>query len=181
ASSWTVRANYATQAFTATAGSDYSSVSGSLTFAPGETTKTIAVPLINDTVQESTEDFFVNLPSLVNAGDGDSQGRGRILNDVLPALSINDVTVTEGDSGTTTATFTVTLSYASTSSATVSWATANGTATADPSPTLPDDYVAASGTLTFFAGQTSKTASVTVPADVKYESDEALYVNPSHP
>ena len=68
----------------------------------------------------------------------------------MPGLSVNDVSVTEGNSGTTTANFTVTLSAAATSTVTVSYATANGTATAG------SDYVAASGTLTFAAGTTTQ-------------------------
>ena len=89
----------------------------------------------------------------------------------LPSLSINDVTVTEGNSATTMATFTVTLSAASASSVTVSYATANGTATAG------SDYVAASGTLTFAAGETSKPIPVTVNGDTTVESNETFTVN----
>ena len=74
-----------------------------------------------------------------------------------PSLSINDVTVSEGDAGTKTASFTVTLSAASGSTVTVAYATANGTAT-----TADSDYVAKSGTLTFNAGTTTQPVSVTV-------------------
>ncbi len=69
----------------------------------------------------------------------------------IPSLSINDVTITEGNTGTTNAVFTVTLSAASTSTVTVNFATANGTAT------TPSDYTAQNGTLTFAPGQTTKT------------------------
>ena len=58
----------------------------------------------------------------------DSQGTGTIVNDDAPCLSIGDVAVTEGNSGTTNAVFTVTLSPASTQTVTVNYATANGTA-----------------------------------------------------
>ena len=71
-----------------------------------------------------------------------------------PSLSINDVTVTEGNAGTVSATFNVTLSAAATGTVTVSFATANGTATAGC------DYVANSGTLTFNPGETVKTVTV---------------------
>jgi hypothetical protein len=182
ASGWTVTVNYATQAFTATAGSDYTTVSGTLTFAPGETSKTVAVPIVDDAVQESDESFFVNLSGAVNAGYADSSGQGTIRNDDWPSLSINDVTVTEGDYGTTTATFTVTLSYASTDWIRVDWATANGTATADLFPPyLLDDYAAASGWFFFTSGQTSSTLSVTVRGDVKFEPNETFFVNLSLP
>src|SRR5207244_9576024 len=62
---------------------------------------------------------------------------------VQTGLSINDISITEGDSGTKTMTFTVTLSSASNLTVTLNFSTANGTATA------PSDYLATSGTLTF--------------------------------
>jgi uncharacterized repeat protein (TIGR01451 family) len=88
-----------------------------------------------------------------------------------PGLSIGDVSVTEGNSGTVSAVFTATLSAASAQTVTVSWATANGTATAG------SDYVAASGTLSFAAGTISKTLSVAVTADTTAESNETFFVN----
>ncbi len=88
-----------------------------------------------------------------------------------PALSIGDVSVTEGNSGTSTATFTVTLSAAASSAVTVNYATANGTATAG------SDYVAASGTLTFAAGTTTRTLPVTVNGDTTGEANETFHVN----
>jgi hypothetical protein len=73
----------------------------------------------------------------------------------LPSLSINDVTVTEGEGGgTTNAVFSVTLSAASTQTVTVNYATRNNSATA------PADYTATSGTLTFAPGERSKTFTV---------------------
>jgi hypothetical protein len=94
----------------------------------------------------------------------------------LPALSINDVSVAEGNSGTTTARFTVSLSMASGQAVTVGYATANGTAT-----TADNDYAAASGTLTFGPGETTSPVNVTVNGDAKYEGDEAFTVNLSGP
>ena len=87
------------------------------------------------------------------------------------ALSIGDVSVAEGNSGTSTATFTVTLSTAASSAVTVDYATANGTATAG------SDYVAASGTLTFAAGTTTRTLPVTVNGDTTGEANETFPVN----
>ncbi len=91
---------------------------------------------------------------------------------VLPALSISNVSLIEGDNGTKTFTFTVSMSGANTQGTSVSYATANGTATAG------SDYVAASGTLTWAAGDTSaKTISVTANGDTTVEADETFYVN----
>ncbi len=88
-----------------------------------------------------------------------------------PALSINDVTVTEGNAGTVNASFTVTLSPTSSGTATVNWATANGTATA------PSDYVAGSGSLTFSPGESTKTVTVMVNGDTTPEPNETFFVN----
>src|SRR5947207_1083487 len=83
---------------TASAGSDYVATNGLLTFAPGATSQTVTVRVIGDLVNEADETFFVNLSTPTNATLADSQGLGTILNDdAVPALSINDVTVTEGN------------------------------------------------------------------------------------
>ena len=138
-----VSVDYSTANGTATAGADYTAVNGTLNFAPGETVKNILVPIINDTMDEPSETFFVNLSNATNSTILDAQGQGTITdNDAAPALSINDVAVAEGDTGTTNATFTVTLSAASGFTVTVNYATADGTAAAG------SDYQSTSGTLT---------------------------------
>src|SRR5207245_3154175 len=91
-------------------------------------------------------------------------------------ISINDVSLAEGNSGTTSFVFTVSLSNASSQTITVTYATADGTAT-----TADNDYVAANGTLTFNPGDTSKTITVTVNGDTKFEPDETFFVNLSNP
>jgi hypothetical protein len=102
------------------------------------------VPVIGDVTVEQAEFFFVNLSNAVNATIGDASGFATIVDDDgTRLLSINDVAVVEGDSGTTSAVFTVSLSAATTQTATVAFATANSTATA------PGDYTTTSGTLTF--------------------------------
>ena len=94
---------------------------------------------------------------------------------VLPALSIGDASVDEGDSGSTTLDFTVTLDSAATATVTVEWATSDGTATAGT------DYTAGNGTLTFNAGDSSKTVSVTVAGDNVDEPDETFEVTLTNP
>lgn len=172
ASAETVTVNYATADGTATAGSDYTAGSGTLTFAPGETSKTVTVSITGDTVTESNETFTVNLSGPTNATLGDGQGVATIVNDdTPPSLRVNDVTVTEGNSGPVTAVFTVTLTPAGTQAVTVNWATSNGSAIAGY------DYTYASGTLSFAPGETSKTVSVNVTGDVLDENNELLYLN----
>ena len=91
----------------------------------------------------------------------------------IPVLSIGNVTLTEGNSGTKTFTFTVSISGANTLPVSVNFATADGTATA-----ASGDYVATSGTLTWAAGDNAaKTIGVTVNGDTTVEPDETFYVN----
>lgn len=180
ASGQTVTVNYATADNTATAGSDYQSISGTLAFNPSETSKTIAVTVNGDTTFEQNESFFVNLSGATNASISDNQGIGTITNDdpapPIPTFSINDVTVTEGDSGSSTATFDVTLSMAGSNVVTVDYATADGTATVAGS-----DYQSANGTLTFAIGETSKQINVTINGDTLVEPDETFVMNLTTP
>jgi len=92
-----------------------------------------------------------------------------------PTISINDVTLAEGNSGTTSFDFTVTRSGDTTGTSTVNFATADGTATLADS-----DYASNSGLLTFTTGQTTKTVSVLVNGDIVVESGEQFFVNLSN-
>ena len=94
---------------------------------------------------------------------------------VAPTVSINDVSVLEGRSGTTAATFTVKLSAATTGAVLVTFTSTNGTAIAG------SDYLFAHGTLKFNPGETSKTITVTVNGDRQREGDETFKVNLSNP
>jgi hypothetical protein len=87
---------------------------------------------------------------------------------VVGNISISDVTITEGNSGTKTATFTV--SRTGTAAFSVDFAIANGTATAGT------DYVAKSGTLSFALGQAKQTVAVTINGDKSFESNETFFV-----
>lgn len=107
--------------------------------------------------------------------DGTSLGYVQTIVVHVPGLKINDVTVTEGNSGTTPANFTVSLSAPSPSPVTVHYATSNGTATSG------SDYIGTSGDLTFMPGQTTKTAPVPVVGDVVDEPNETFFVDLSAP
>ena len=85
-----------------------------------------------------------------------------------PTVSVSNASVTEGNSGLTALTFTISLSWVSSEPVTVSYATADGTATAG------SDYEAASGTLVFQPGETTKTITIWVYADAAIESDETF-------
>ncbi len=159
----------------ATAGSDFTAVSGTLTFAPGETSQTITVWVNGDTLIEPDEDFGVVITNPNNATIIGGLGLATILNDdTQPALTIGDVTMLEGNSGTTWFVFTVSLSAPSSQTVSVNYATADGTAT---SSGKSGDYKAASGTLTFAPGETTKTIRIAVYGNKTKEGNETFFVN----
>jgi hypothetical protein len=165
--------NYATANGTATAGSDYTAASSTLSFASGATSQTISIPILGDTTVEPDETFTVTLSGQTNGATiARGTATGTIVNDDSPAsaISIADLSVFEGTTGTREMTFTVTRTGGS-GAFTVNYATANGTATAG------SDYVATSGTLTFGSGVNSQTVSVSVNGDTTFESDETFFVN----
>jgi large repetitive protein len=169
----TISLRYATADGTAkTSNNDYVAAAGTLAFAPGETVKTIAVQVKGDKTKEATEKFLVNLSSPENVVAADAQAVGTIVNDdPLPTLNVNNVSRIEGQSGVTFLVFTVTLSAPAPEAVTVQYATADGTA-----KTSDGDYVAAAGTLTFAAGETTKTFTVQIKGDKKKEAKEAFFV-----
>ena len=168
----TITVAYASGTGTAAAGSDYESASGTVTFAPGEISKTITVPVIGDRLGEPNETFVVSLSSPTNATISDGQGVGTIADDE-PRLSISDFSKAEGKKGKTTLfTFTVTLSAGCDQAVTMSFATANGTA-----KTSDNDYIAKTGTLTFAPGETTKTITIEVKGDSKNEANETFYLD----
>jgi CSLREA domain-containing protein len=173
ASGKTVTIKYATANGTAAAGKDYTAKSGTLTFLAEQTTKTIAVSVRGDVLDEVNETFFLNLSTPVNATIADNQGLGTINdNDPTPSITIDNRVVTEPDSGAINAIFTVKLSAASGQSITVKYATGGGTAASGT------DYTAvALTTLTFSPGQTSKTVTVQVRGDTVKEANETFFVN----
>ncbi|HUE75050.1 MAG TPA: FG-GAP-like repeat-containing protein, partial [Pirellulaceae bacterium] len=119
-----VSVNYSTADSTAAAGADYTATSGTLTFGVGESSKTISVPVLGDTLDEYDERFFVNLSNAVGGQITDSQGIGTIVDDDDPPLvTINDVSQKEGNKGTTSFVFTVSLSEASGKWVSVNFAT----------------------------------------------------------
>jgi chitinase len=156
----TVTVAYATDDATAADASDYDAASGTLTFAPGETTKTVNVTINGDATIEADETLKLELSNATESTIADATGLGTILNDDLPSLSIDAATVTEeeGNVISTTLTYTVTLSQASTETVTVQYTSSDVTATAG------SDYTTTSGTITFAPGETSKTIDVPITA-----------------
>ncbi len=164
-----VTVDYATSDGSARADLDYAASSGTLAIPAGGTYGTIQVSVLDDTIREPDETFAVTLTRAANATIEDGDGTGTITdNDKPPALTIDDVTVTEGPGAV--AEFTVTLSAAATDAVTVDYATSDGSARADL------DYAASSGTLAIPAGGTYGTIQVSVLHDTIDEPDETFTV-----
>ena len=170
----TVTVKYNTANGTAAAPADYTAKALTiLTFAPGETSKTLVVPVAGDALDEATEKFSVVLSAAANASIADGVGVASVADDDLPpAVSVNDVRVTESDAGTVSAVFTVKLSAVSSLPVTVKYQTANGTATAAV------DYTAVGLTsLSYSPGETSKTVTVQLKGETLKEASETFFVN----
>src|SRR5439155_6023702 len=148
------------------------------TIAQGSSSFTFDVTVNGDVKVESSETFFVNLSNISGATVTDGQGQGTIRNDDSPILSINNVSLAEGNSGATTFTFTVSSTLAAPAGAiTFDIATADSSATS-----ASGDYVARSVTgATIPRGQTTYTFDVTVIGDTSPEPDETFFVNISNP
>ncbi|HQS18297.1 Calx-beta domain-containing protein [Reyranella sp.] len=164
---------YATADGTATAGQDYVAKSGTITFAAGETEKTVSVTINGDRVAELNETLALRLSAPTGATLADGAAAGTILTDdvIVPKIAIADASMKEGDSGTRDLAFTVTLSEATSGPVTVTYATADGSAKAGA------DYIAQTGTVTFAAGETSKVINVKVIGDTTVEINEGMKVN----
>ena len=183
--------NAATGGATCTAGVDFRQVSGvPFSMAPGTTSTTISVEICGDTTIELDEHIFVALTSVSGAQclEGTCNGVGTIRNDDgPPRVSINNVSVSEGLSGSRTTSLTVSLSHPSQSNTSVNFATRSGTAVAGDScsPTLgtfaTPDYVRRSGTLVIPAGSLTGPIAVTICGDSRSEPDETFFVDLSNP
>jgi hypothetical protein len=165
-----VTVEYKTADGTATAGSDYSAVSGRLTFNKNQTSKSIAIPILGDRLIESNETFTVRLANAKGASIADGVGVVTIA-DNEPRVGISNPTILEGDTGTATMNYVVALQRPYDLPVTINYATGGGTATPG------DDYTAASDTLTFQPGQTQLTIPIAVNGDRLVEADETVVVN----
>ncbi len=165
---------YSTADGTATVvNNDYIAQSGTLTFAPGETSKNITVPVVGGLLIEADETFSLNLTRVSGPTTNSSAtGVGTIVNDDgTPTLVIDNVTVVPGTSGAN-AVFNVTLSPSATENVTIGYSTVDVTAEAGV------DYLPQSGNLTFVPGG-PLTQQITVPVlgSSTPSPDEKFWVN----
>lgn len=176
ASSDTVQVNYTTADGTAVAGDDYTTVMDTLTFAPGETSKTIEVDVLGDVIDEGDEEvFYVNLSSPVNATVVDDTAVGTITDDEIARVSMGfGQSALEGDVGTTTLVFTVTLDFETDFAVTVDYESSSGIGGTFATPGV--DYTEVSGTLHFAPGEMMKTLTVPILGDHEIEDDEHFSV-----
>ena len=177
-----IKLNYVTQDGTAVAGSDYESASGSVTFAIGETSKSINIAIANDGIYEDQESFTVSISlasnSLGNQSLGNiTSGTGSVNindDDPAPVFGITGASANE-DAGTVT--LTITRENSSQMDVSVDYLASDDSAVAG------QDYDAASGTVTFSPNETEKTISIAIIDDALDENEESFVVtlsNASH-
>ena len=176
ASSKTVSASFYSIPLDGAKDIDYQTRLGSVVFAPGVTTQTINFSVNGDLLDEFDEKFKVLLRTPLNAVIGRAEGLATILDDDSPpTISINDITLKEGNSGSALALFPVFLSAASGKPISISIATSDDTGNA------PSDYTSISLILNFAPGQVAQVVPVSVLGDTTVEPDERFVVNLSSP
>lgn len=145
------------------------------TFANGATATFELVVNVDSSTSSGT--ILSNTASLSAANDSNTENNSatETTSVIQPTLTINDVSVTEGNAGATNAVFTVTLTPSSMQTVTVDYFTANGTAME------PSDYTAVNGPLTFAPGVTTRTITVPVNGDTTPEADETYFVRLMNP
>ncbi len=167
----TITVNYATQDGTASAGQDYVARSGTLTFAPGESAKTVVVDLLDDTLAEAFERFSLVLSSPVNAGIGDGRALAEIgasdgTGSAQPRIGVADVSAGEAEGFVD---LVVSLHAPSTSPISVGYAMSNDSAANG------SDYRYSDDTLTFAPGETTKSVRIQIVNDANAEGPESFH------
>ncbi|MFM7129943.1 MAG: Calx-beta domain-containing protein, partial [bacterium] len=163
----TTTVKFSTLADTALAGSDFVTKSGTITFAPGEMSKQVAIEILSDQLYERDEKFYFVLDTPFQATIGTSRAIGTILNDdPMPGLRVTDTTINEPTGSSSILNINVVLTQPSTLPVTVDYATANDSATS------PADYNATTGSIVFQPGETTKSIKIVIKGDSIYELTE---------
>jgi len=164
--------SYAAVSGSAMAGQDFTPSSGTLTFPDGDTSGTIVVPIVNDTLYEGPQNFTVTLSNATGGSIGSPASAGTVIADdeAQPQLSAGNAAIDEGDSGLTPMSFPLTLSPASEEPVVVHYHTSDVTAEAG------EDYVAVDETVTFASGETTKSVQVDVIGDLLYEGHDIFHL-----
>lgn len=162
---------------------DFDQASQTVTFSDGQETATANIRVAGDGEVEPDENFTAELTNPIgnNLADNNTTATGTIENDDTPSLSIDDVTVTERNSGTTPLQFTVTLTDPDGVSRPALQDVTFNAATVDDTATAGDDFLSKSEQLTIPQGATSTTFTVDAITDVAPEGDESFNVELSNP
>ena len=178
---------------TATAGSDYTAVSTTVTFPAKAATVTVPIPIINDTLVEGNETVTLTLsnPAVVVGGAAPVLGPRNVAtltivdNDVAGVIRFGQPVFTVQETATgASVVAAITIVRIGTnlgSGVAVDFATQDGTATGAPATGAGVDYVTQSGTLTFAAGEAKKTVNITVFNDSLVEDNETVLLKLSNP
>lgn len=162
---------FATRNGTAEAGTDYETTTGERTFQPGESQLQVSVPIFGDTDPEDNETFVAFVEQTFGNGVAVGEGIGTILtDDPIARVSIIDLALAEGNSGTSTFGFTVMLSETLDTALDISYETGDVTATAG------EDYVASTSTISIPAGTSEGRIDILVNGDPDAEDDEVFQV-----
>ena len=166
-----VTVDYSSANGTAIAGSDYQSQSGTLTFADGETSKTVSIPILEDNLVEGNENFSLIINnvtggatlSTVTSAQIDIQDNDSNINPGFISLATNTYQVNEADG---TVDITIVRTEGSDGVVSIDYNTVDATATSG------SDYTTTSGTITFADGETSKTVTIDILDDNLTEGSE---------
>jgi len=163
--------DYTTSNGTATAGSDYTATSGSETILAGNTSVTIDVPILGDTLDEPDETFQISINNINNANGGTTNVTTTILDDdASPNLTVSSISIVEGNSGTNNALFLVTTDIIGSQAISFKYTTTDGTATAGA------DYTASSGNKTINTSSNFTTIEIPIIGDTIDENNEIFYI-----
>ncbi len=164
-----------TVAGTATSGSDYTALSGTVTIPAGSTTATITIPVIDDAVVEGNETVIITLSSITSGSPGVTLGAvanlvatNTIADNDAPTVTIANTT-NGNETGPVNGVMTVTMSATRPTAVTLSY-TVSGTATSG------SDFTALSGTVTIASGATTATIAIPVIDDLIVEGNETVIV-----
>jgi hypothetical protein len=166
--------DYAVTGGTATAGADFTATSGTGAIITGSKSFMVNVTLLDDTVSEPTESIVLTITNLSGpARNATNYGFAYILDnpsDPIPTVYVYNITVIEGDNGTTLGYVPLTLSFASQRIVNVTYSTR------DESAYTPVDYLATDGWVAFAPGQTSQNITVYIVGDTTEELETAFVV-----
>ncbi len=157
-------------------GTDFTLADGTLTFNAGDSSETIDITVINDALDENSEDVEVTLSSPSNATLGGTTVHTYTINDEDPKPTIGFSSTSGSADEATSPTLTVELSAVSGLDITVDYAVTGGTASGGGA-----DYTFADGTFTIDAGDNSATTDITISDDDSDEANETIIVQLSNP